>query len=195
MKPRGARLRYFDPDYFENLYRRDPDPWKFASSDYEREKYAATIVALPHRRFTRCFEVGCSIGVLTRQLAERCDTVLGVDVSETALRQARERCADLPGVTLELMAVPGDWPAGPFDLIMFSEVLCYFGIPRIHEAARRTLESLAPGGTVVLVNWHGSTGGACSEDAAASIFIRDVKVRLGLVRQDRAEKYWMHVLE
>ena len=29
--------------YFEAIYRRIADPWRFASSDYEREKYAATL--------------------------------------------------------------------------------------------------------------------------------------------------------
>ena len=67
---------YTDPAHFDRLYGADPDPWKFATSDYERDKYAATLAALPDRRFTRCYEVGCSIGVLTRQLAPRCDAIL-----------------------------------------------------------------------------------------------------------------------
>ncbi len=73
------------PEYFEQLYVRDPDPWRFATSGYERDKYAATLAALPNRRFASGFEVGCSIGVLTRQLAERCDALLAADGSPTAL--------------------------------------------------------------------------------------------------------------
>ena len=38
---------YADPGYFEQLYASDPDPWRFATSDYERDKYAATLDALP----------------------------------------------------------------------------------------------------------------------------------------------------
>ena len=186
---------YVDPAYFEQLYQRDPDPWKFATSDYERDKYAATLAALPEgRRFRRCFEVGCSIGVLTRQLAARCDTLLGVDVSETALAQARERCADLAAVELQFMAVPAAWPQGRFDLIVFSEVLYYLGIPGIHEAARRSLECLDEGGTIVLVNWHGVTDGACTGDEAARLFIEDAASRLQVVRGERAEKYRVDVL-
>ena len=40
------------PGYFEALYAEDSDPWKFASSPYERDKYAATLAALL-RRTTR----------------------------------------------------------------------------------------------------------------------------------------------
>lgn len=185
---------YLDPAYFEQLYARDPDPWKFATSDYERDKYAATIAALPAQRFRRCFEVGCSIGVLTRQLAARCDQVLGTDVADNALAQARERCVDLPGVRIERMVAPGEWPEGRFDLVIFSEVLYYLGIPGLHEAARKTLDSLDPGGTVVLVNWHGNTDGACTGDEAATMFMTDVSSRLQPVHQARAEKYRLDVL-
>ena len=186
---------YVDPAYFEKLYQRDPDPWKFATSDYERDKYAATLAILPEgRRFRHCFEVGCSIGVLTRQLATRCDTLLGVDVSETALAQARERCADLATVELRLMTVPTAWPEKRFDLIVFSEVLYYLGVRGIHEAARRSLGCLEDGGTIVLVNWHGVTDGACPGDEAAKLFIEDVAGRLQVVRAERAEKYRVDVL-
>ena len=186
---------YAEPGYFEQLYQRDPDPWKFATSAYERDKYAATIAALPERRFRRCFEVGCSIGVLTRQLAARCEALLGVDVSDTALAQARERCADLPGVRIEAMAVPGAWPDGRFDLIVFSEVLYYLGIPGIREAAQRTRDCLQPGGSVVLVNWHGVTDGACTGDEAAALFLGEAAGWGRVVRGERAEKYRVDVVE
>lgn len=183
---------YSDPAYFEQLYTRDPDPWRFATSDYERDKYAATLAAVPGR-YERCFEVGCSIGVLTRQLASRCDALLGVDVAETALVQARDRCAGLPHVTFQRMAVPGEWPDGTFDLILFSEVLYYLGLPGLHEAAHRTARCLQPGGTVVLVNWHGNTDGACTGDEAAKLFMAATP-SLRPTLQQRAEQYRLDVL-
>ena len=182
-------------EYFERLYAHDPDPWRFASSEYERDKYAATLAALPPRRFARAFEVGCSIGVLTRHLAERCDVLLGADVAEGALAQARERCAGLFHVKLSRMVVPQDWPDGRFDLILFSEVLYYLGLPGLHEAAARTLDGLAPGGCVLLVNWLGPTDGACSGDEAAELFIADCVPRLVPTVQHRAELYRLDLLQ
>lgn len=185
---------YADPGYFEQLYVADPDPWRFATSDYERQKYAATVEAVPQGRSARVFEVGCSIGVLTRQLAANCDEMLAVDVSQTALEQAEERCEDLPWVNFEKMDVRTEWPDGRFDLILFSEVLYYLGLEGIQQAARRSLESLYPHGAIMLVNWHGPTDGACSGDEAAELFIAACRPRLAPTRQERAEKYRLDVL-
>ena len=182
---------YADPGYFERLYARDPDPWRFATSEYERDKYAATLAALPPRRFERGFEIGCSIGVLTRQLSERCDALLAVDVSDIALDQARERC---PGASFANMDLRSEWPEGQFDLILFSEVLYYLGLDGIRRVARHTVESLAPGGAVGLVNWFGPTDGACTGDEAAELFIAETASRLVPYAQSRAEKYRLDVL-
>jgi hypothetical protein len=48
-----------DRAYFDEIYRSDPDPWKFESSWYEERKYALTVAALPERRYRSAFEPGC----------------------------------------------------------------------------------------------------------------------------------------
>ena len=186
---------YTDPDHFDALYARDPDPWKFATSEYERDNYAATLDALGERRFRSCFEVGCSIGVLTRQLAAQCNALIGVDVAQAALDNARARCADLPHVQFQRLAVPGEWPAGRFDLILFSEVLYYLGLDGIQRAAERTLGCLDPNGAVLLCNWLGPTDGACPGDEAADRFTAACAPTLSPTVQHRAEKYRLDVLE
>jgi SAM-dependent methyltransferase len=140
--------------FFEDFYSRGPDPWGFAKHEYERNKYAATLAALSRPRYANAFEVGCSIGVLTRQLAERCDRLLSVDAAEAPLGAARERCADAPQVTVRRARVPEDWPAGEsFDLILLSEVLYYFSPADLAVVTNLALGSLRPGGEVVLVHW------------------------------------------
>ncbi len=182
------------PEHFDRLYANDPDPWKFATSEYERDKYAATLAALSRPRYARAFEVGCSIGVLTRRLAECCDEILAVDVAEAALQNAAARCNDLPGVRFARMVVPKDWPDGAFDLILFSEVLYYLSAAERLAAARLSLQSLRPGGTIVLVNWHGPTDGDCNGDDAAEQFIAACSPALRPTTQRRAERYRIDVL-
>ncbi len=182
-----------DPGYFERMYARDPDPWRFASSAYEREKYAATLAALGERRFAAGLEVGCSIGVLSRQLAERCERFLGLDVAAAAVDAAAARCAGLGGARFERGAVPADWPDGGFDLVVFSEVLYYLGEAGLRATAARTAGSLVPGGIAVLVNWLGETGAGMSGDAAAGSFIAASGLRV--LSAVRGESYRLDVLE
>ncbi len=161
------------PDWFEALYTADPDPWRFATSAYEREKYAATLAALPRRRFAAALEVGCAIGVFTRQLAARCDRLLAVDVSQAALASARRRCPDgaFPGLRFEQRRIPADWPPGTYDLIIFSEVLYYLDAADIARTADCLRAGLAPGGSALLVHYLGATDYPCTGDEAAACFI------------------------
>lgn len=182
------------PEHFDRLYAADPDPWKFATSEYERDKYAATLAALPSARYARAFEVGCSIGVLTRQLAARCDAILAVDVAQAALDSAKARCEGLDHVEFARMTVPAEWPPGRFDLILFSEVLYYLDAAGRADAARLSISNLEPGGTLLLVNWHGPTDGFCTGDAAAEEMIAACAPKLRLVSQQRAECYRLDVL-
>ena len=118
-----------------------------------------------------------------------------MDVAEAALDQARARCAGLPGVRFERMAVPDGWPEGALDLVVFSEVLYYLGAPGLRLAARRTVDSLAPGGCALLVNWRGPTGGACTGDEAAEGFIAAGAPALAPTVQHRTERYRLDLLE
>jgi predicted TPR repeat methyltransferase len=184
------------PDaYFEALYHGGRDPWQFATSDYERDKYAATLAAIGSARFARAWEVGCSIGVFTRALAEHCDELLAVDVAESALAQARERCADLPHVRFQRLRIPNQWPAGRFDLIVFSEVVYYLAPDDIREAALRSWRSLSPGGRIVMVHWTGETDYPCTGDQAADLFRATCGERLNVLRHERHDAYRLDVLQ
>lgn len=180
------------PAYFDALYAGDPDPWRFSTSEYERAKYAATLDALPRPGFRRAFEAGCSVGVLSRRLAPRCDALLAVDVAEAALAQARRRCADLPQVAFRRMEIPAEWPEGRFDLILLSEVLYYLSPDDIRRTAALVRASLDEGGAVLLVHWVLGTDYPCTGDDAASIFIDASGFKP--VRQSRTREYRLDLL-
>jgi SAM-dependent methyltransferase len=140
-------------EYFEAIYAQADDPWSFATSAYERNKYAATLAALPRERYRSALEIGCSIGVLTHLLAQRCDALLSVDVSERALEQARQRCAEQPWVRIERLRVPDEFPDGSFDLVLISEVGYYWSWSDLEKAAHLCAERLERGGHLLLVHW------------------------------------------
>ncbi|UDL95204.1 class I SAM-dependent methyltransferase [Lichenihabitans sp. PAMC28606] len=183
-----------DLAHFEQLYDRNPDPWRFATSDYERAKYAATIASLPQPRYARGLDVGCSIGVLTAALAVRCDDLLGIEPVEAALDQARQRNAETPWVRFASMFVPCDWPAGPFDLILMSEVIDYLGASDIVVLAGRIRESLAPGGDVVLVHWLGKKRSAIGSGEASDALIQALAGTVSILKAERNADYRIDVL-
>lgn len=147
------RLESLPPDYFDAVYAANPDPWGFETSDYERDKYAATLATLPRARYRNAFEIGCSIGVLTEKLAARCDTLLSIDVSRQALEKARERCRRFPWVRFALMRVPREFPRELFDLVLLSEVGYYLSLPDLARAREEIIARLEPGGHLLLVHW------------------------------------------
>ncbi len=139
--------------YFDDLYERHDDPWGFASRWYERRKRAITIAALPDERYGSALEIGCSLGLLTVDLAERVDHLHAVDISQTAVDRARERSTS-ENVTIERRDVTTSFPDGPFDLVVLSEVGYYLDVPTLSTLLDTIVASLAPGGTVLLCHWR-----------------------------------------
>jgi SAM-dependent methyltransferase len=141
------------PNYFHKIYQANLDPWQFETSPYEKEKYLASIAALPRQHYCQGFEVGGSIGVLTRMLADRCDRLLSVDVSPLAQRRARIRCWDQSHVEFVIMQFPRARPTQTFDLIVLSEVGYYLCEGDLLIAKDWIVRALQPGGHLLLVHW------------------------------------------
>ena len=152
-EPGRKRDRSLGGAYFEAVYRERDDPWNFATSPYEKEKYAATLAALPAERYRSGFEIGCSIGVLTEMLAERCDLLLAVDLSERALAIAGERLANHDHVHLARLRLPQQFPAADYDLIILSEVGYYWSYADLDTAIAKISAAMRAGGTLILVHY------------------------------------------
>jgi len=182
------------PEYFDKVYAASDDPWDFTSSEYEAEKYAATLAALPRENYKNAFEIGCSIGVLTGKLAERCDKLFAVDVSEKALKQAKNRCENSSNVRLQIMQIPNKFPDETFDLILISEVGYYLAPEDWQTAMKKTFAHLAAGGQMVLVHWtplvhdYPQTG-----DAVHDSFAEFAKGKMQNLKSLRREKYRLDV--
>jgi LmbE family N-acetylglucosaminyl deacetylase/SAM-dependent methyltransferase len=139
-------------DFFDDFYQGRTDPWGFESRWYEERKRAVLLAALPRERFRHGLELGCSTGVLTARIAERCDLTTGVDVADAPLAAARTRLGD----TVELLRLdtPHEWPEGRFDLVVLSEVLYYCGRRDLDRTIDRVVGSLTADGVVVACHWR-----------------------------------------
>lgn len=183
------RDRSIDPDWFEALYRDRGDPWDFETSPYERAKYDHTLARLPQERFGSALEVGCANGVLTERLAPRCDHLLAVDVSATALAAAARRCARLPQVVLEQRRLPADAPSGPFDLILLSEVIYYWDRPDLARFAAYLPGAVVSGGHLLLVHWLGDTDYPQSGDEAVGGLATLLGDTIDILVEERRDQY------
>jgi SAM-dependent methyltransferase len=177
------------PDYFNRLYAADADPWKFESSPYERAKYDHTLACLPGERFRHGLEIGCANGILTARLADRCDALIAVDVVDDALDRARRRCADYPQVSIRNARIPQDHIAGPFDLILLSEVAYYWDDDDLSAAARYLTDVIEIGGHLLLVHWTGDTDYPKSGDDAVAELQKLTRNGFSVVKRERRPEY------
>jgi cyclopropane fatty-acyl-phospholipid synthase-like methyltransferase len=141
-------------EHFERLATESADPWDYETSAYEQAKYRRTLAALP-RRTGRTLELGCSVGVFTAMLAPRCESLLAVDFSPTALAHARRRLVGTENVELAERHLPEQMPPGPFETIVCAEVLYYWSPALVREGLTMMERALAPGGTLLAVHWRG----------------------------------------
>ena len=143
---------------YERLYAATADPWEYAGP-LGRARHAAALGLLDTAPvgapFDRVLEVGCAEGVFTEQLAPRCRSLIAGDLSATALTRARNRCDQANNVTFTQFNLKRDpLPSGgAYDLVVLMDVLeDGFGPLAIHNARRRLVAALRPGGLLLLGN-------------------------------------------
>lgn len=139
---------------FDEVHSREEDPWSYTTSWYERRKRSMTLAALPEESYESGLELGCSIGTLSEELAQRCQQFLGVDASSAALAQAAKRLSRFPSAETRHLTMPGEWPEGTFDLVVLSETGYYLSPDELTELLARIEASTRPGGTLVLCHWR-----------------------------------------
>ena len=144
-----------DQAFFDAMYRRAEDPWDFATSDYEQERYRATLAMLDDAPYGAAFEPGCSVGVLTAMLAPRCTSLVAIDISPIAVERARARCREFANVDVRTGRLPDDVPPGSLDLVVLSEVGYYFTVPQLADIISGLVERMADGALLVAVHWTG----------------------------------------
>ncbi|WP_433202642.1 class I SAM-dependent methyltransferase [Dactylosporangium sp. CS-047395] len=121
-------------------------------------------------------DLGCGTGSLSILAAELGHEVVGLDSSRAMLDQARRKSP-----SLRLMRADADRPPlapGSFDVVLVRHVL--WSVPDPAATLERWQHLLAPGGRLVLIEGHWSTGAgipAATCAALAGRHAREVEVR------------------
>jgi SAM-dependent methyltransferase len=141
---------------FEDLFQRSRDPFDFAGeAEQLRFKRAEQMLDAVRKgeRFPDAIEIGCAEGCFTLMLAPRCERLLAVDFSPTALGRARASCRDLREVEFRRWDLRSEPLPGKFDLIVVGCVLEYILRPRVLRHVRTKLvAALRPAGFLLLGN-------------------------------------------
>jgi SAM-dependent methyltransferase len=133
---------YDDPDFFAG-YSRLPRSERGLDAVFEWAAFQRLLPASPQDK--RVLDLGCGLGYFAREARARgAGYVVGVDLSERMLEQARQRSSD-PGIRY-VRAGLEDFTADPasFDLVVSTLALHY--IADYPALVRRVAGWLAPGG-------------------------------------------------
>jgi len=145
-----SSLEMTDADFTKNV-----DPWGYEADPLERERFALQTAVLDKGRGAHLFEsgleIGCAEGLYTEVLAERCVSLLVLDLAPTALDRARNRRRWPEEVRFESFDLRRDSIPGQFDLIVVAGVLEYFTKRRTFLEVREKLSAaLRPNGYLLV---------------------------------------------
>lgn len=146
----------------KRLFSQSEDPFGF-NRDLEQFRFRRAMdlleLAHPNLKFQRALEIGCAEGMFTLILAERCQSLLAVDLSDIAVERARRACSNLSNIQFAEWDLRKDPLNGPFDLVVATGVLEYILRPStLRDAMERITASLEPGGYLLLGNTVTDTG-------------------------------------
>jgi predicted TPR repeat methyltransferase len=149
--------------FMDSLWERG-DPWDIESSVYERDRCVQLLKMLEGRRYARVLEIGCGAGYLTRLLATHADHIVALDISQPAIERARALGAGQADIDFRVANIMDYNPQvdGPWDLIVFSDTMCYLGwlYPFFDVAwlAVQLFEATCSNGHLLLANSIGQDG-------------------------------------
>ena len=153
IEPPARSVRSMTAGWFEEFYERHEDPWGFETRWYERRKRSLLMAALPKAEIGAVLEIGCSTGLITRELAARATRVVALDPVAAAVKAARSR-VDADHVTVTQGQVPHDWPAGSYDTVVLSEVGYYLSPADLARTIHLIEDCLTDDGCLVACHWR-----------------------------------------
>ncbi len=87
-------------------------------------------------------------------LAPRCNRLVTIDASPTAVRQARAALAPFSQAAAIVGAIPADVPAEAYDLVVASEILYYLTDSELEATLALLARCLPAGASIVAVHWR-----------------------------------------
>lgn len=140
--------------YFDQIYAEGHDPWGYEQRWYEARKRQICLSVLLQPEYDNALEIGCSNGVFSEALGQRCHQLLCLDGHPKAVDLARRRVAAYPHIRIEHAWVPEHLPNQRFDLIVVGEILYYLDPPQLQQLITWLNQHLHETGTLLCCHWR-----------------------------------------
>lgn len=144
--------RAFVRMYFEAIYVRG-DPYQTQDNDAYFSSRREAFGLLEGFRASEALDIGCGEGHQTIKLAPYADHVLGVDISELAIKRARRAYrhdAKLDFRQADFMMT--DLDGRTFDLVVAGGVFLYMNKEQLDDAVTKTTDLLKARGKLLLIH-------------------------------------------
>ena len=180
--------------HFDAIYSASPDPWEVRTSPYERGKRDAARALLGDARFDHALEAGCGEGCLAGDLLAhgQASRATGIDQAADIIERAQRSAPQ--GLRLVQGRLPDDLPEGPYDLVIFSELLYYLPEKELERLAGLTRMQMVPGAAMLIVSYLGDTETPLDAPAGADFFIALFGPELQPVARHGAERFRIDLL-
>jgi len=142
--------------FFDGMFCNE-DPYKALTKEYESVKFGWVLDCVKDRLHPEALELGCAEGLMTVMLSPYCGKVLGVDISSTAIKRAKEKREE-GNVSFERANVVEFKPAKTYDLLVSVDMAYYLGQEHswehMEEELSRWASWLNDGGRLILLNGY-----------------------------------------
>jgi len=123
-----------------------------------RERWAQVGITPESRPGLHVLDAACGVGITGFALAQADPTGRVTAFDLPKVLEVAARVADQMGVRQQVTLyrgslVAGDFPPGPFDVVIFGAILYYFRPERVVAVLRKALGALTPAGQVVIRTW------------------------------------------
>ena len=140
--------------YFDHIYATANDPWGYEQHWYEARKRQICLSVLLQPQYQNALEVGCSNGVFSEALGQRCSQLLCLDGHPKAVNLAQNRLKNYPHIQVRQAWVPAELPQQQFDLIVIGEILYYLDLEQIQTFIAWLNTHLSATGTLLCCHWR-----------------------------------------
>lgn len=133
-------------------------------------------------------EVGCGMGAFARQLAQRSQHVLAIDLSPEMIRIAREQSTQFPNIDFQLADIC-DLPLADDNFDCIASIATLHHVP-LKETLLKLKAALKPGGTLLILDLFEPAHLSDSlfaglSDAFLNLLALPISATLRLIRQRR----------